>query len=85
MSYAEFLHSTPPEINLKIEAWNDGRRREAARDYSFAVLLLNGRNEPKKFPSFERYYPEIDPETQEQKVDRHVSQAMETARKLGDI
>jgi hypothetical protein len=52
------MQSTPPEINIKVEAWNDARRRDALSDYRLAVLLLNGRNNSKNFPSFEKFYPE---------------------------
>ena len=41
-----------------MEALNDSKREAARRDYNFAILLLNGRNEPKKFPSFKKFYPE---------------------------
>ena len=86
MSYEEYLHTTPPEINIKIAAYNDKLRWDKKRDYNLAVLLLNGRNEPaNRFPTFARFYPEIDPETQQVKVDRQVSQAMETARQMGDL
>jgi len=80
MSVGAFLASTPPEINIKIEAWNDARRRDAVRDYNFAVLLTN----PQKFPSFERFYPEKD-SSGKPKVDRHVAKAMQIAEQLGDI
>lgn len=85
MSADEFLHATPPEINVKIEAWNEDRKRDATRDYASIVALLNGHKDPKKFPTFDRFYPEIDPKTQKRKVSRQVSQAMKTARLLGDI
>lgn len=58
MDLESFLRSTPPEINWKIEARNDARRDVAMRDYNFALLLLNGHNNPKKFPKFETFYPE---------------------------
>jgi hypothetical protein len=52
------LELTPGEINIKFQARNEAKREAARRDYNFAVLLLNGRNEPKKFPSFKKFYPE---------------------------
>lgn len=84
MSAEEFLCSTPIEINWKIEAWNDLRRADAHRDYNFAVLLVGGYHKPEKFPSFERFYPELASDGQ-LKQDRQVSSAAEVARKLGDI
>jgi hypothetical protein len=48
------------------------------------VLLATGFNDPKKFPSFERFYPEVD-SSGRQKVDRLTSRAMKIAEKLGDI
>jgi hypothetical protein len=85
MSAAEYLHCTPPEINIKIEAWNDARRAEAQRDYRFLVAHLTGYHDPKKFPSFERFYPETDLEPVEQKLDKQLADAMEIARQLGHI
>jgi len=84
MSAEEFLRSTPPEINWKVEAWNDRRRADAHRDYNFAILLVGGWHKPEKFPSFERFYPELTKDGQ-QKTDRQVSKAMNTAKALGDI
>lgn len=85
MSAEDFLCSTPPEFNFKVEAWNNSRRREARRDYDFAVLIATAVNNPGKFPSFERFYPETDPSTGQQKIDRCTSKAMKTAKLLGDI
>jgi hypothetical protein len=82
MSYAEFLKSTPPEINIKVEAWNDARRREASRDYELGILISIGINDPKKFPRFEKFYPEKVPEPPK---DQQLEDAMEIARKLGHI
>lgn len=53
-------------------------------DYSFAMLIATGVNNPKEFPSFERFYPEKD-SSGRQKVDRLTSNAMKIAEKLGDI
>jgi len=58
LSYEEFLHSTPPEISIKIEAWNDARRREKVRDYEAIKLSGWAYHDPKKFPSFTEFYPE---------------------------
>lgn len=85
MDVGGFLESTPVEINWKIEAWNDARRAEAQRDYRFILTLLNGRNKPDAFPSFQRFYPENDPETDRPRIEKHVAKAMETARALGHI
>jgi hypothetical protein len=85
MSATEYLHCTPPEINIKIDSWNDAKRYDADRDYRFIVTLLNGHNAPEKFPSFSRFYPEVLEEGEEPQVERYVSKAMETARALGDI
>lgn len=52
------MRATPPEINIKIEAWNTGQRRAAQRDYNFVVLMATAWHSPKKFPSFEQFYPE---------------------------
>jgi hypothetical protein len=62
MSYVEFLHSTPPEINIKIEAWNDARRMEKLRDYEAIKLSGWAYHDPKNFPSFTEFYPEKQPE-----------------------
>lgn len=72
MNADEFLRSTPPEINWRIQAWNDLRRYEARRDYDFAILLLNGRNDPKKFPKFEKFYPEKPQESDAEREDREM-------------
>jgi len=85
MCAEEFLRSTPPEINIKIEAWNASQRRAAQRDYNFVVLMATAWHSPKKFPSFERFYPEKDPSTGQQKVDRQTAKAMDIAKRLGDI
>ena len=52
------MHSTPPEISIKIEAWNDARRREKLRDYEAVKLSVWAYNSPKDFPSFAHFYPE---------------------------
>jgi hypothetical protein len=76
------LESTPPEINIKIESWNDACRRDAEREYRFAILLLNGHNEPKSFPRFDRYYPE---KVSEPPRDEQLENAMKIAKELGHI
>jgi hypothetical protein len=84
MSFEAFHASTPPEINIKIEAWNSERKREAMRDYTFIVTMATAMNAPKKFPSFERFYPEKDTSGQPV-IDRCTAKAMEVAKQLGDI
>lgn len=62
MSYADFLRSTPPEINIKIEAWNEARHVKAADDYALASLIRVGVgsvfSKETKYPRFEAFYPE---------------------------
>ena len=67
---------------MKAEAWSDAKRDEAHRDYRFIVHMGGAWHQPAKFPPFERFYPEKD-ESGQQKVDRKVAKAMETARALG--
>jgi hypothetical protein len=73
------LASTPPEINIKIDAWNAARRRDALRDYNLVTLFAIAVNNPSKLPEFNRFYPEKD------SVDSLTASAMKIAKRLGDI
>ncbi|MCK9571058.1 hypothetical protein M0R72_19070 [Candidatus Pacearchaeota archaeon] len=83
MSAEEFLSSTPVEINWKIEAYNDARRDQAARDYRLVNQLGWIWHDPAHAPQFERFYPETDPVTKKQKVDSKTAKAINTAKALG--
>lgn len=58
MSPWEFLELTPREINWMIQAHNSERKERNRDIYNLAVLVANGINAPKKFPSFEKFYPD---------------------------
>jgi hypothetical protein len=79
MSVDEFLRSTPPEINIKVDAWKAARKAEAIRDYNLASIIVTGFRSPEKFPPFARFYPEVGV------VEGHVKKAISTATKAGDL
>ena len=87
MSYEDFLRSTPPEINIKIEAWNEARHVKAADDYALASLIRVGMgsvfSKETKYPRFEAFYPEA--KKLPKKIDKQATRAMETAQALGHI
>lgn len=66
MDYLQFLESTPPELDLRIEGYN-----KAIEDRLYTVWLTGKLNsfayhDPKNYPKFESILPEkVEPESQE--------------------
>lgn len=57
MSYEEFLHSTPPEINIKVEAYNDAKDELIAHNWQLGQLVAIAVNNPKEYPRLETLLP----------------------------
>jgi hypothetical protein len=92
MDLGAFLRSTPPEINWKIEAWNDARTTKAADDYASVSLLRTAVaslfDKDTKFPGLKEFCPEAAKKLEAQsapKVDDQLENAMKIARELGVI
>jgi hypothetical protein len=95
MDLGGFLRSTPPEINWKIEAWNDARITKTADDYASVSLLRTAVaslfDKDTKFPSLKEFCPEAAKKIEEEQakrpppVDEQLENAMDIARQLGHI
>jgi len=78
MTPSEFLELTPQEINWKIEAYNEKARARQLDVWNAAMLIAIGFNDPKKFPSFDKFCPG-------RAKSKFLEKAMKKARELGDI
>jgi hypothetical protein len=81
MEAGGFLRSTPPEINWKIEAWNECQARNDRDIYELGTLVFLAQNNPKHFPkSLSKFRPSRTVE----KLDDRDKQAMkEEGAKIG--
>jgi hypothetical protein len=58
MDAEAFLRSTPPEINWKIDAWNESQARNDRDIYELGTLVFLAQNNPKHFPkSLSKFRP----------------------------